>query len=75
MDTHTAMQIFHPIFLVNDAGEHPQPLTPISLEEVEKGVWKVNPAVANSLANGNYMALQITSCTTAASSARKANIC
>ena len=36
MDTHTAMQIFHPIFLVNDAGEHPQPLTPIALEEVEK---------------------------------------
>ena len=30
------MQIFHPIFLVNDAGEHPQPLTPIALEEVEK---------------------------------------
>jgi nicotinamidase-related amidase len=57
MDTHTAMQIFHPVFLVNDAGEHPQPLTPISPEEVEKGAWKVNPAVANSLANGNYMAL------------------
>src|SRR5262245_36157442 len=58
MDTHTAMQIFHPIFLVNEAGEHPQPLTPISLEEVEQGVWKVNPAVAHSLAHGDYMALQ-----------------
>src|SRR5574341_2555603 len=58
MDTHTAMQIFHPIFLVNEAGEHPPPLTPISLEEVEQGVWKVNPAVAHSLAHGDYMALQ-----------------
>ena len=58
MDTHTAMQIFHPIFLINEAGEHPQPLTPIALEDVEKGVWKVNPAVAHSVANGNYGALQ-----------------
>jgi len=58
MDTHTAMQIFHPVFLVNAAGDHPPPLTAISLEDVEQGVWKVNPAVANSLANGNYMALQ-----------------
>ena len=57
MDTHTAMQIFHPIFLVNEAGEHPQPLTPISLAEVEQGVWKVNPAVAPSLTHGDYMAL------------------
>ena len=58
LDTHTAMQIFHPVFLVNDAGEHPQPLTPITLEEVEKGLWKANPAVASSLANGDYLALQ-----------------
>lgn len=58
MDTHTAMQIFHPIFLVNDAGEHPQPLTPISLTEVERGVWRVNPAVTNNLAHGDYTALQ-----------------
>ena len=58
MDTHTAMQIFHPVFLVNEAGEHPQPLTAIALEDVEQGIWKVNPAVADSLAHGDYMALQ-----------------
>jgi nicotinamidase-related amidase len=58
MDTHSAMQIFHSVFLVNDHGEHPPPLTAISLEDVEKGVWKVNPAVARSVANGNYTALQ-----------------
>lgn len=58
MDTHTAMQIFHPIFLVNESGEQPPPLTPIFLDEVEQGRWKVNPAVADSLAHGDYMALQ-----------------
>lgn len=59
MDTHTSMQIFHPIFWINDAGEHPLPqATMISLEDIQKGVWKVNPAVAYSLAQGNYSALQ-----------------
>lgn len=59
MDTHTAMQIFHPIFWINDAGEHPIPAaTTISLEDLEKGLWKVNPAVAASLAGSDYSALQ-----------------
>jgi nicotinamidase-related amidase len=59
MDTHTAMQIFHPIFWINDAGEHPAPAaTMISLDDVQKGVWKVNPAIAYSLAQGNYLGLQ-----------------
>jgi nicotinamidase-related amidase len=58
LDTHTAMQIFHSVFLVNEAGEHPAPMTPISLEEVEQGRWKVNPAVAHSVASGNYVGLQ-----------------
>lgn len=59
MDTHTVMQIFHPIFWINDAGEHPIPAaTMISLEDVQKGVWKVNPAVAYSIGKGNYLVLQ-----------------
>ena len=59
MDTHTATQIFHPIFWINDAGEHPIPAaTMISLDEVQKGIWKVNPAIAYSLAKGNYLGLQ-----------------
>lgn len=58
MDTHTAMQIFHPVFWVNDAGENPTPLTLISLDDVKSGVWKVNPAISYSVAQGNYMALQ-----------------
>jgi nicotinamidase-related amidase len=59
MDTHTAMQIFHPIFWVNAAGEHPIPAaTMITFEEVQQGVWRVNPAIAPSLFNGNLEALQ-----------------
>ncbi len=49
MDTHQAVQIFHGIFLVNDQGEHPAPYTLISVEDVEKGIWKFNPEVAQSL--------------------------
>ncbi|NJR50131.1 MAG: isochorismatase [Leptolyngbyaceae cyanobacterium CSU_1_3] len=57
LDTHTAMQIFHPIFWVNQAGEHPTPTaTMITLDEVQTGLWKVNPAVAYSL--GDYATLQ-----------------
>ena len=58
MDTHTTMQIFHSDFWINDAGETPGPLTMITLDDVQQGKWKVNPAIAYSLANGNYMALQ-----------------
>lgn len=58
IDTHTATQIFHPIFWVNDAGEHPSPMQMIQLDEVKAGLWKVNPAIAHSLAQGNYVALQ-----------------
>ena len=46
-DTHSAMQIFHPIFWVNKQGEHPTPgITQISAEDVQKKTWQVNPAVA-----------------------------
>jgi nicotinamidase-related amidase len=49
MDTHQAIQIFHAIFLVNDRGEHPAPLTLITLDDLQEGRWKFNPAVAPSL--------------------------
>ena len=49
MDTHLAMQIFHSVFLVDEKGEHPAPLTLISAEDIEHGIWKVNPEVARSL--------------------------
>ena len=59
LDTHTATQIFHPIFWVNAAGEHPTPAaTNITLADIEQGIWKVNPAVANSVTNGDYKLLE-----------------
>ncbi|MEG4815077.1 isochorismatase [Microcoleus sp. K5-D4] len=59
MDTHTAMQIFHPIFWIDEAGEHPLPAaTSITLEDVQKGIWKVNPAIAHSISGGNFSALE-----------------
>lgn len=58
MDTHTAMQIFHPGFWINKTGDHPTSATLITPEEVAQGIWKVNPAVAASISNGNYQLLQ-----------------
>ncbi|MFN3332442.1 MAG: isochorismatase [Caldilinea sp.] len=49
MDTHQAAQIFHPVFFVNDAGEHPTPYTQISVEDIERGVWHFNRALAATL--------------------------
>ena len=49
MDTHHAMQIFHPLYLVNERGEHPEPFTLVSVADVERGVWRFNEAVAPSL--------------------------
>ena len=50
LDTHTAMQIFHEVFWINDAGEHPAPLqTLITQADIEAGKWRVNPAVVESV--------------------------
>ena len=49
MDTHQAMQIFHSIFLVNDKGEHPEPYTLITSEDIEQGIWHFNPELSSSL--------------------------
>lgn len=54
LDTHTATQIFHPIFWINSAGEHPTPAaTLIRLEDVQQGVWQVNPAITYSLSRSH----------------------
>jgi nicotinamidase-related amidase len=49
MDTHQTMQIFHAIYLMNDRGEHPPPFTQISVEDIERGRWKLDTGVARSL--------------------------
>jgi nicotinamidase-related amidase len=49
MDTHNSLQIFHPLFLVDQEGNHPAPGSQISLDEIQAGVWVVNPAASDSL--------------------------
>jgi nicotinamidase-related amidase len=49
MDTHHPSQIFHAIFLVNEKGEHPEPFTLISEEDVREGRWRVNPKLCSSM--------------------------
>jgi nicotinamidase-related amidase len=49
LDTHNAMQVFHAIWLVDEQGNHPDPYSLVSHEDVEAGRWKVNEAVAEAL--------------------------
>jgi nicotinamidase-related amidase len=59
LDTHTAMQIFHPIFWIDPQGNHPTPAaTMITLEDVQQGLWQVNPAITPSVLAGDYAGLQ-----------------
>ncbi len=54
LDTHVALQIFHPIFWLDENGDHPDGgVTVISVDDVETGRWRVNPEVANAVADGD----------------------
>lgn len=53
LDTHTTMQIFHPVFWVDAQGKHPVGgQTIISMDELERRVWRINPAVADAFKEG-----------------------
>ncbi|MGF1523961.1 MAG: isochorismatase [Leptolyngbyaceae cyanobacterium] len=45
LDTHTAAQIFHPLFWADAAGNPPAPMTMINHEDVVSGKWRVNEAI------------------------------
>lgn len=49
MDTHQAVQIFHSVFLVDQAGNHPPPFTLVTDSDVREGRWRLNPAICQSL--------------------------
>ena len=54
LDTHTALQIFHPAFWIDEHGDHPDGgATLISVDDVESGRWRVNPDVAAAVAAGD----------------------
>lgn len=50
LDTHYPFQIFFPSFWLKEDGSHPSPHTQITTEEIRKGVYRPNPAVANWIA-------------------------
>jgi nicotinamidase-related amidase len=59
MDTHTTVQIFHPAFWIDADGNHPTgAATVISVEDVERGTWQVNPAIVGALNGVSYEWLQ-----------------
>ena len=49
MDTHQAMQIFHPIFFIDQKGHHPPPFTLISNQDIIQERWRFNPALEESI--------------------------
>ena len=50
LDTHLAEQIFHAAWLVDAGGDHPPPYTTVSVEDVERGVWRAaDPALQEHL--------------------------
>ncbi len=49
LDTHQALQIFHPLFWINADGEHPAPASQITVAEVKTGRWRINPIVSHHL--------------------------
>jgi nicotinamidase-related amidase len=60
LDTHREMQVFHAVWLVDDEGNHPEPYTLVSAEDVANGRWRLNPAAAESLGIGpEYAARQL----------------
>jgi nicotinamidase-related amidase len=49
MDTHLTMQVFHPIFFIDEGGNHPTPYTDIHASELTSGKWRFNPALSPQL--------------------------
>jgi nicotinamidase-related amidase len=49
LDTHRAMQIFHAVWLVDGDGNHPEPYTLVSADDVESGRWRMNASAAESV--------------------------
>jgi nicotinamidase-related amidase len=49
LDTHHAMQVFHAIWLVDEHGNHPDPYTLVSAEDIATGRWQMNAVVAEAL--------------------------
>jgi nicotinamidase-related amidase len=52
--------VFHAVWLVDEQGNHPDPYTLVSADDVASGRWRVNPAAAESLGiDPDYSARQL----------------
>ncbi|MCS7095165.1 MAG: isochorismatase [Thaumarchaeota archaeon] len=49
MDTHQAYQIFHETFFVDKDGNHPDPYTRVTVDDVRRGRWLVDPEACSAL--------------------------
>jgi nicotinamidase-related amidase len=49
LDTHQATQIFHALWLVDANGDPPPPYTLVTVDDVERGVWRFNPDAGRTL--------------------------
>jgi nicotinamidase-related amidase len=49
LDTHQALQIFHPALIVDAAGRHAEPFTVVTAADVEAGRWRIRPEAAQGL--------------------------
>ncbi|HET9508374.1 MAG TPA: hypothetical protein VFO81_10545 [Gaiellaceae bacterium] len=49
LDTHGALQIFHPALLLDADGRPPEPFTSVSAADVASGRWRIDPAAAEGL--------------------------
>ena len=49
LDTHRALQIFHPVLLVDEQGGRPEPFTLVTAADVVGGRWQIDPMAAAGL--------------------------
>jgi nicotinamidase/pyrazinamidase len=52
LDSHQTVHIAHPIFWVNSKGEHPNPFTLITADDVRNGTWRANHPALQARAQG-----------------------
>lgn len=58
LDTHWPQQVFHPVFWIDQSGNHPDPGTVITTDDIQSRRWVVNPGVAFFVAGGNLPYLE-----------------
>jgi nicotinamidase-related amidase len=58
LDTHQPLQIFHPCWWTDAEGNHPEPLTIITRDDVEKGKWRAVVHPKESLAYVTHLEQQ-----------------